>query len=139
MKRELGHLLGVCILSLLSGCGDKPDNGVSASGGAVGAVGAVKRPGAAQIAFANNAVPADPALAAVYERSCKTCHSAINTNAPLTGHSQAWQPRIAAKGEAALLASVQNGLNAMPAKGLCPDCTDEQFKALTAFMSTGGK
>jgi cytochrome c5 len=133
MKRELGLLLGVGILSLLSACENKPDTGGDASPNAV------NPPNAAQIAFASNAAPTDPALAAVYERSCKTCHSAINTNAPLTGHTQAWRTRIAAKGEAALLVSVQNGLNAMPAKGLCPDCTDEQFKALTVFMSTGGK
>ena len=132
MKRELGLLLGICVLSL-SACGNEPDTG------AVGSPTAAAPPNAAQIAFASNAVPSDPALAAVYERSCKTCHSAINTNAPLTGHTQAWRTRIAAKGEAALLVSVQNGLNAMPAKGLSPDCTDEQFKALTVFMSTGGK
>lgn len=132
MKRELGLMLGICVLSL-SACENKTDTG------AAGSPATVNPPNAAQIAFASNAVPDDPALAAIYERSCKTCHSAINTNAPLTGHTQVWRTRIAAKGEAALLASVQNGLNAMPAKGLCPDCTDEQFKALTAFMSTGGK
>lgn len=132
MKRELGLTLGIFALSL-SACENKTDIGASASPATV------NPPNAAQIAFASNAVPSDSALAAIYERSCKTCHSAINTNAPLTGHAEAWRARIAAKGEAALLASVQNGLNAMPAKGLCPDCTDEQFKALTVFMSTEGK
>jgi cytochrome c5 len=130
---KLGLLLGVGILPLLSACENKPDTSGDASPITL------ISPNAAQIAFASDAAPADPALAAVYERSCKTCHSAINTNAPLTGHAQAWRTRIAAKGEEALLVSVQNGLNAMPAKGLCPDCTDEQFKALTAFMSAGGK
>ncbi len=132
MKREFGLTLGICAL-LLSACENKTDAGASASPVTL------NPPNATQIAFASNAVPSDSVLAALYERSCKTCHSAINTNAPLTGHAQAWRTRIAAKGEAALLASVQNGLNAMPAKGLCPDCTDEQFKALTVFMSTEGK
>lgn len=30
--------------------------------------------------------------------------------------------------------SVHNGLNAMPAKGMCMDCTDTEYKALIEFM-----
>jgi len=35
----------------------------------------------------------------------------------------------------ALVASVNNGKGAMPPKGLCMDCTADQFKALIQYMS----
>jgi len=34
-----------------------------------------------------------------------------------------------------LLASVKNGLGAMPAKGLCFDCSDEDYTALINYMA----
>ena len=36
----------------------------------------------------------------------------------------------------ALLASVKNGLGAMPPTGLCADCTDKEYKELITYMST---
>jgi cytochrome c5 len=96
-------------------------------------------PSPAQIAYAADATPADATLASLYERSCKTCHSAINTGAPLTGHAAAWASRLTARDEAGLLASTKKGLNAMPANGLCADCTDDQFKGLIRFMSAEGR
>ena len=35
----------------------------------------------------------------------------------------------------ALVASVDKGLNAMPPKGMCFDCTPEEVQALIEFMS----
>jgi len=35
-----------------------------------------------------------------------------------------------------LVNHVTNGFNAMPPRGLCMDCTAEQYKALITFMST---
>lgn len=93
-----------------------------------------KPPSAADHAYAEQARPADAALAALYERSCFNCHARAGSGAPLTGDTAAWAPRLA-KGEAALLTSVQQGLGGMPAQGLCPDCSDTQFKALIDFMS----
>ncbi len=114
------------VLGLLTACGSSPERKVVA-------------PSPAQIALAAKAVPDDAALAAVYDRSCKSCHALINTGAPLTGHGAAWKPRLDARGEAGLLNSAKAGLNAMPAMGLCADCSDEQLTALTRFMATEGK
>lgn len=36
----------------------------------------------------------------------------------------------------ALVASVKSGLNAMPPKGMCFDCTDEDYVALITYMSS---
>ena len=36
----------------------------------------------------------------------------------------------------ALVASVDKGMNAMPPKGMCYDCSAEDFKALIEHMAT---
>jgi len=81
--------------------------------------------------------PADARLAGQYERACFLCHARAGTGAPLVGDADAWAPRLA-KGRDALVAQVRQGLGAMPARGLCPDCSDADFAALIAFMSQPG-
>ncbi|WP_298445081.1 c-type cytochrome [uncultured Ferrimonas sp.] len=71
---------------------------------------------------------------AVYEKSCVTCHSIGLAGAPKFQNKAEWAPRLA-KGMDALVASVNNGLNAMPAKGACIDCNDEDYKAAIQYMS----
>ena len=55
--------------------------------------------------------------------------------APKAFDAAAWEPRLAT-GMDALIQSVTNGKNAMPPRGLCMDCTPEQYKALIEYMST---
>jgi len=50
---------------------------------------------------------------AVYEKSCKGCHTAMS---PKFGDKAAWAP-LAKQGAAALTASVVKGKGAMPPKG----------------------
>ncbi|MCB1710711.1 MAG: cytochrome c5 family protein [Halioglobus sp.] len=72
---------------------------------------------------------------AKYDKSCKVCHASGAAGAPKTGDAAAWEPRLA-KGTEALLVSVHNGLNAMPPKGMCFDCSDADYTALIEYMST---
>ncbi len=69
-----------------------------------------------------------------YNKSCAVCHATGAANAPKTGDVAAWEPRMA-KGMDALVASVSNGMNAMPPKGMCFDCSDEDYKALIEYMA----
>lgn len=78
----------------------------------------------------------DPKIKAKFDKACTFCHATGAAGAPKVGDAAAWKPRLA-KGEAALLQSVKNGLNAMPAKGMCNDCTDAEYKALIQYISTG--
>jgi len=71
-----------------------------------------------------------------YNKSCSVCHAAGVAGAPKIGDTEAWEPRLA-KGMDALLASIKNGLNAMPPQGMCFDCTDEEYIELIKYMSTG--
>lgn len=80
---------------------------------------------------------ADPAPAQ-YQTSCFACHSTGAAGAPKAHDAAAWQPRMA-KGMPALLASVKNGLNAMPPTGMCAACTDADYTALIEFMAAPAK
>ena len=90
-----------------------------------------------QISAAAAAVPDDLDLAAIYERSCRSCHATPDSKAPLTLDRSAWAARIEAKGIDGLIASAKHGLNAMPPMGQCLDCTDDQLEALITFMAKG--
>ena len=69
-----------------------------------------------------------------YNKSCAVCHANGAANAPKTGDAAAWAPRLE-KGMPALVASVSAGMNAMPPKGMCFDCTDEEYQALIEYMA----
>ena len=69
-----------------------------------------------------------------YNKSCAVCHATGAANAPKTGDTAAWEPRMA-KGMDALVEAVENGLNAMPPKGMCFDCSADEYKALIEYMA----
>ena len=95
----------------------------------------VPKPSPNQIEFAEAALPSDEALKDIYARSCQSCHSVYGMNAPLTGHKAGWAPRFEEKGIDGLVASTKSGIRAMPAMGLCRDCSDADFEALINFMA----
>ena len=71
---------------------------------------------------------------AKYNQACAACHAVGVANAPKAFDSAAWAPRLAT-GMDTLVASVNQGKGAMPPKGLCMDCSTDQFKALIKYMS----
>ena len=71
---------------------------------------------------------------AVFNRACGACHNGQLPTAPKKGDKAAWEPRLA-KGTDTLVQSVTNGFNAMPPKGLCMDCSAEDYKAVIQWMS----
>lgn len=70
-----------------------------------------------------------------YMASCFACHSTGAAGAPKVGAGMAseWEPRLE-KGLDAVVANVINGINTMPAKGLCFDCTDDDLRAIVDYM-----
>ena len=76
----------------------------------------------------------DDAVIAKYNTSCAVCHVAGVAGAPVTGDAEAWAPRLD-KGMNTLVASVKNGLNAMPPGGMCHTCSDDDLRALIEHMS----
>lgn len=69
----------------------------------------------------------------IYKATCVTCHAAGIANAPKFGDAAAWGPRID-KGMDTLYTSVINGLNAMPPKGMCMDCSEDELKTAVDYM-----
>ncbi|ERP87898.1 cytochrome C [Alcanivorax sp. P2S70] len=69
----------------------------------------------------------------VYNASCGACHASGAAGAPKTGDAGAWAPRIA-QGEATLVKHAIEGLNAMPPKGMCMTCSDDEIKAAVEYM-----
>ena len=69
----------------------------------------------------------------IYNSKCAACHAAGVANAPKLGDKDAWAPRIAT-GDEAMMAIVMSGKGAMPPKGACGDCSDEDLKAAVDYM-----
>ena len=70
-----------------------------------------------------------------YMSSCFACHSTGAAGAPKVGAgmSAEWEPRLE-KGLDAVVQNAISGINTMPAKGLCFDCTDEDLRAIVNYM-----
>lgn len=70
----------------------------------------------------------------VYNGTCIGCHSSGMLSAPKTFSKADWQPRFDARGYDTVWANAINGYNAMPPKGACGDCSDDEIKAAIDFM-----
>ncbi len=69
----------------------------------------------------------------IFNTACTACHSTGAAGAPKLGDKEAWAPRIAA-GMDALMDSAIHGKNAMPPRGSCADCSDEELKHAVEYM-----
>jgi cytochrome c5 len=81
---------------------------------------------------------AGPALtgAEVVAKYCGACHTSGVLGAPKTGDGAAWKARAEAKGGLdGLLKSAIAGINAMPPKGTCATCSDDELKGAIEQMS----
>lgn len=90
---------------------------------------AASAPQVAAAAPAEAAVPANP----VYTQSCAACHATGAAGAPKFGDAESWGPRIA-KGMDELMHTVLNGKGAMPPRGTCMACSDEDLRAAVEYM-----
>ena len=70
---------------------------------------------------------------AAYQMSCNACHGTGAAGAPMLGDSGAWEPRLD-KGMEALMSNVVNGVGAMPARGICMTCSDDDLQAIVDYM-----
>lgn len=70
---------------------------------------------------------------AVYNTACAACHGTGAGGAPKMGDAAAWTSRIG-QGTDTLYEHAIHGFNAMPAKGLCMDCSDDELKASVDYM-----
>jgi len=74
----------------------------------------------------------------IYNSKCQACHASGVMGAPKPG-DPIWQTKIEAQGLDAIVLSAINGINGMPARGLCMDCSDDDIKATVEYMIEYGK
>lgn len=72
----------------------------------------------------------------VYNKACVACHSSGVLGAPKLQDAGDWSPRLE-KGFDAVWQNAINGINAMPPRGTCGDCSDEEIKAAIEHMIEG--
>lgn len=73
----------------------------------------------------------------VYTSKCAGCHATGAAGAPKYGTSE-WADR-AAQGMESLLANAISGIKAMPPRGLCADCSDEELQGAIQHMLDSAK
>ena len=71
---------------------------------------------------------------AVYEASCKACHSGTIPGTPGVGKKDEWKPRIK-QGQETLHKHAIEGFKGMPAKGGNEGLSDDEVKAAVDFMA----
>ena len=69
----------------------------------------------------------------IYTSGCAACHDGGIAGAPMIGNKAKWEARQA-KGYEMLVNNAYNGINGMPAKGLCADCTKEEIVIAVQYM-----
>jgi cytochrome c5 len=90
--------------------------------------------GQVHIGSGKPAAPAGPRSGEdVYKASCFACHGTGAMDAPKPGDSAEWEKRLG-KGFDAVLQNAINGINAMPARGTCANCSDDEIKAAVEFL-----
>jgi len=72
-------------------------------------------------------------VAATYQMSCFACHGTGAAGAPMLGDAEVWTARLE-KGIDGVMTNVIAGVNAMPPKGLCMTCSDENLRSLVDYM-----
>ena len=83
-----------------------------------------------------SAAPKEPAD--IYASKCAACHDTGVAGAPKVGVAGDWAARIA-QGKDTLYKHALEGFNAMPPKGLCMDCSDDELYAIVDLMVSKSK
>ena len=89
----------------------------------------------------------------IYKKACAICHMSGVAKAPIAHDLKDWKARYKQASDLAkkqnpnaskaqlkekimdiLVSNVKKGMGAMPPKGMCPQCSDEDYKDAITFM-----
>ena len=88
--------------------------------------------GAVAVSAGGGARTADDIIA----KHCGACHTPGILGAPKIGDTAAWKERADHQGGLdGILAKAISGINAMPPKGTCADCSDDELRGAIQKMS----
>ncbi len=120
----------LCLAAVLAGCAFAAHSATETAADRTKPVGDVCMAGdpcaSAAVASASSGEPRSGEQ--VYSTKCFTCHATGAAGAPKIGDAAAWAPRLAERKLEGLYTSAISGFKAMPAKGLCMDCSDDEIK-----------
>lgn len=72
----------------------------------------------------------------IFQQYCTACHTSGLLGAPKVNDTERWTARMKEVGGfGTLLSNAISGINAMPAKGTCMDCSDEEISVAIEYMS----
>lgn len=74
----------------------------------------------------------------IYDKYCVLCHKAGVSGAPIVGNKDSWAPHIA-KGMSTMVDHALHGFKAMPPKGTCMSCSDDDIKGVVEYMVNKSK
>lgn len=74
----------------------------------------------------------------IYDTSCAACHGTGVMGAPKFGDAAGWAER-SSKGVDSLIANAISGVNAMPPKGTCMSCSDDEIAETVKYMLDNSK
>ncbi len=69
----------------------------------------------------------------IYDSFCFACHATGVSEAPILGDGPAWANRLE-KGMDELWQTTLAGINLMPERGSCVNCTDEELRGALDYM-----
>ena len=69
-----------------------------------------------------------------YEQHCVVCHQDGVAGAPRFRDTTDWESRLGLEDLDLMTATAMKGLNAMPAKGTCQECTEADIKDAIGYM-----
>jgi len=74
--------------------------------------------------------------AQLYKQYCVTCHGSGALGAPGVGkeHRLYWSHEVEEEGFDTLVKEAINGINSMPPRGGCFDCSDEEIRSTVIYM-----
>lgn len=70
----------------------------------------------------------------IYEQYCFVCHDSGVAGAPRFQKAEDWKPRLTLQSMPEIVQSAIKGMNLMPPRGTCSDCTDEEIEATVKYL-----
>lgn len=133
MKTTLKALGGVALIGALALSAAAATDAVKERTKPVGEVCMAGDPCAAEVA-AVTAGDAERSGEQVYSTACMACHTTGAAGAPKLGDEADWTARMEARGLDGMYKSAIDGFQAMPAMGLCMNCTEGEMKASVDYI-----
>lgn len=73
-------------------------------------------------------------VSGTYDQYCAMCHGTGMAGAPLRGDADHWTARLADVGIDTVVTNAINGINAMPPRGMCTTCSDDDMAELVDYL-----